>query len=154
MTAEIITNAEIFLQLFIALLFGALLGIEREYRNKPAGMKTHALVSLGATLFIILGYHVFYEFGGVEISFDPSRVLAAVVVGVGFIGGGLIIKRQFEVEGITTAAGLWITAAVGAAVGVKLYLPALFAVLLTLFVFHGITAFENRFIRKEKGEDE
>jgi len=150
---EILANIEILIQLFVALLLGALLGMEREIRNKPAGVKTHALVSLGAALFIIIGYYTFYEFQGSEISFDPSRVLAAIVVGVGFIGGGLILKRQFEVEGLTTAAGLWIAAAVGAAIGVGLYLSALFAVLATLFVFHAITSFENRYIRKDKGNE-
>jgi len=141
-------DAEVIIQLLIALALGAALGAEREYRNKPAGAKTHALVSLGSALFVILGYYTFYDFQGMGVSFDPSRVLAAIVVGVGFIGGGLILKREFEVEGLTTAAGLWVAAAAGAAVGIGLYLPAIFTILLTLFVFNAITALENRYIRK------
>ncbi len=141
-------DIEIFIQLLVAVSLGALIGIEREYKKKSAGIKTYALVSLGASLFIIIGLYSFYDTGGLQISFDPSRVIAAVVVGVGFIGGGLILKREHEVEGITTAAGLWIAAAVGAAIGLKLYLPAIFTVFLTLFVFHAISFFENKFIRK------
>ncbi len=138
----------IFLQLITATLLGALIGIERGYKEKPAGIKTHALVSLGAALFVILSYYAFQGFSTQDVSFDPTRVLASVVVGVGFIGGGLIIKREFEVEGLTTAAGLWISAAIGAGIGLKLYLPAIFTAFLTLLVFHGFTYLENRFIRK------
>ncbi len=143
-----IQESEIFIQLFIALFLGALIGTEREYKKKSAGIKTHALVSLGAALFIVIGFYSFYGANGLQVSFDPSRVIAAVVVGVGFIGGGLILKRDHEVEGLTTAAGLWIAAAVGAAVGLKLYFPAIFTVLLTLFVFHAISFFQNKFIRE------
>ncbi len=139
---------EIFAKLFFAAFLGACIGTEREYKNRPAGVKTHALVSLGAALFIILGYSVFENFSGPEISFDPSRVLAAVVTGIGFIGGGLIIKRQFEVEGISTAAGLWIAAGIGATLGIGLFYLGIFVTLLTLLIFHGLGAFENKYIRK------
>ncbi len=136
-----------FLPLLVAAILGACIGIEREYKHKPAGMKTHALVALGAALFIVLGNHVFHEFSAQEISFDPSRVLAAIVLGVGFIGAGLIVKREFEVEGLTTAAGVWIAAAIGTSAGMELYEIAIFCTLLTLFIFHGFTAFERKFIR-------
>ncbi len=149
-----LTIVTTFLQLLLAAFLGACIGLEREYKSKPAGIKTHSLVSLGAALFIVLGYRAFYDFKGEELSFDPSRVLAAVVLGVGFIGGGLIIKRAFAVEGLTTAAGLWIAAAVGAAVGMQLYLLALSAALITLFVFHGVTSLENRFIREKRRKKE
>ncbi len=139
----------VLVQLFVAVLLGSLIGMEREYKSKPAGMKTHALVAMGAALFMILGGETLTDFVGSEISYDPSRVLASVVVGVGFIGGGIIVKRRFEVEGLTTAAGLWIAAATGAAVGLNLLIPAAFATLLVLFIFYGITYFENKFIRKK-----
>jgi len=141
---------EIMIKLMLAVLLGAVIGVERGYKSKPAGMKTHSLVALGAALFVIVGGYVFYDFTGTQVSFDPSRVIAAVVAGVGFIGGGLIIKRQFEVEGLTTAAGLWIAAAIGASVGIGFYLPAIFTALLTLLVFHGVGLFEDKFVRKRK----
>lgn len=137
----------IFIQLLIAVLLGSLIGIEREYKHKPAGMKTYALVALGSAVFMILG-KVFTDFVGPTISYDPSRLLSSIIVGVGFIGGGIIVKREYEVEGLSTAAGLWIAAAIGAAVGLELYMWATFATVLVLFVFYGITYFENRFIRK------
>ncbi len=123
--------------------------MEREYKRKPAGMKTYALVSLGAALFTILGKASFEQFSAVDvISFDPSRVIASIIVGVGFIGGGLILRRQFEVEGLTTAAGLWIAAAVGSATGIGMYIPAVFVTVLTVLVMHLLRFFEERFIRK------
>jgi len=149
-TIKTMTDYQVLLTLFLAAFLGACIGTEREYKNRPAGVKTHALVSLGAALFVTLGYSVFGDFAGSEVSFDPSRVLAAVITGIGFIGGGLIIKRQFEVEGITTAAGLWIAAGVGATTGMNLYFLAIFVTLLTLFIFHGLGAFENKYIRKNK----
>ncbi len=139
----------VFLPLFVATLLGACIGVEREYKHKPAGIKTYALVSLGAALFIILGNSVFYEFHEMSVSFDPSRVLSAIVIGVGFIGGGLIVRRELEVEGITTATGVWIAAAVGTAVGLEMYELAIFTTLLTIFVFQGITMIEYKFIRRK-----
>lgn len=139
----------IFIQLLLAVFLGALIGMEREYKRKPAGMKTYALVSLGAALFTILGKASFEQFSAVDvISFDPSRVIASIIVGVGFIGGGLILRRQFEVEGLTTAAGLWIAAAVGSATGIGMYIPAVFVTVLTVLVMHLLRFFEERFIRK------
>ncbi len=139
----------VFFQFLLASFLGACIGVERGYKSKPAGVKTHALVSLGATIFVVLGYGVFYDFLSFETSFDPSRVLSAIVMGVGFIGGGLIIKRDFEVEGLTTAAGLWVAAALGATVGLRLYIPAVFITLLTLLIFHGLAIFERKYIRKK-----
>ncbi len=143
----------IFLQLLVAVVLGGLIGVEREYKGKPAGVKTYALVCLGSALFIILGQH--FLFGGelARESLDPSRVLSAIVMGVGFLGGGLIIKRDAEVEGLTTAAGLWIAAAIGATIGVGLFLVAIFTTALTIFIFQSIVVLENKYIRKNKEKD-
>ncbi len=135
-----------FIQLTVAAVLGALIGLEREFKRKPAGMKTYSLVSLGAALFVILGQATFMETA--NVSLDPSRVLAAIVVGVGFIGGGLILRRQFEVEGLTTAAGLWIVAAVGSATGLGMYLPAVFVTALTVIILHTLRLFEEKYVRK------
>ena len=103
-------------------LLSALIGVEREYSHKPAGLRTHILVGMGAALFAILSLHGFP--GG-----DPARIAAYVVAGIGFIGGGAIIQTQNKVQGITTAASLWLTAAVGLAAGAGLYLLALIGAL-------------------------
>ena len=121
-----------FFQLTLAMLLGALIGLERSIAHKKAGMRTFGLVALGSCFFIMIP-----EIAGVSrnaIAFDPFRVMAAVITGIGFIGGGLIIYNR-ELHGLTTSAGLWVSAGVGTAVGFGLYSIALFNCLLTLFTF-------------------
>lgn len=117
----IITNPDVqmFLRLLIAVVLGALIGFERERAGKPAGVRTHGMVSLGAALFTVVSLH---GFGGVG---DPGRVAAQVVTGIGFLGAGAIINQQGSVHGLTTAASLWVTAAIGVAVGVGMLLMSL-----------------------------
>src|SRR3989344_4048948 len=109
----------IFGQLALATLLGALIGIERELARKTAGMRTFALVSLGSALFTIISQIAFVSFVG--SSFDPSRIASQVVVGIGFIGAGMIVLDKSHVRGLTTAAGLWVSADVGMAVAYKFY---------------------------------
>ncbi len=123
----------IFGQLFLAALLGMGIGIEREVTHKAAGMRTHSLVSLGAALFTILSIEGFKQFIGTT-SIDPTRVAAQVVLGVGFLGAGLIVLREGRVRGLTTAAGIWVAAAIGMAVGVRFYSVAIFAVILTCII--------------------
>lgn len=127
-------NVLIFLQLFIALILGAFVGIERTLAGKTAGMRTFALVSVGSALFTIIGMTVSRSIIGVDI-LDPLRVVGAIVTGVGFIGAGLIIVDREGVHGLTTAAGMWVAAAIGASVGAGLYWVALFMALLMIFTF-------------------
>lgn len=116
------------LKLVAALLFGGIIGLEREYRSKDAGFRTHFLVALGAALFTIISQYGFGD--GVK---DSSRVAAQVVSGIGFIGAGLIVFQRNTVRGLTTAAGLWVTAAIGMACGVGMYaLAAIVTVLILL----------------------
>lgn len=116
------------LRLFIALLLGGLIGIEREYRAKEAGFRTHFLVALGSALFCIVG-----QFGfGADLK-DSSRIAAQVVSGIGFLGAGTIIFQKNVVRGLTTAAGLWVTAAIGLACGTGMYIAAVIATVLVLF---------------------
>jgi len=117
---------EMILKMIIARLLGALVGLEREWRKKPAGLRTHMLVSMGATLFTIVSMTTF--------SADPARVAAGIVTGIGFIGAGSIWASKLLVKGITTAATLWIVAAVGLAVGAGVYIPALVASILVFLV--------------------
>ncbi len=132
-----------FLQLVVAMLLGMLLGAERVIAGKTAGMRTYALVSLGAALFVIIGNTVTKSLIGIT-AIDPLRVVSGIITGVGFIGAGLIIFKGSSIRGLTTAAGLWVAAAVGVAVGYKLYLIALFSTLLTLFVFTILWFAESR----------
>ncbi len=141
---------EIFTQLFLAVLLGGLIGFERELAKKTAGMRTFSLVALGAAMFSIISSNGFKSLLGVS-SFDPSRIASQVVVGIGFIGGGSIIFSQSKVKGLTTAAGLWVAAAIGMAVGYKLYAIALFATALTIFVLVAMWYLEHKFVKKLHG---
>lgn len=137
---------EIFFQLLLAVILGAFIGIEREYRKKGAGLRTYSLVCLGATLFTLLGFEAIRQMGGFQTS-DPSRIVGQIVLGIGFLGAGLIIFRGEHVEGLTTAAGIWITAAIGAAIGIHLYVVAIFASLLSILVLAGFREIEERIFR-------
>ena len=118
---------DIFLRIFVALILGGLIGLEREYRSKEAGFRTHFLVALGSALFTILAQYGFkYGLG------DSSRVAAQIVSGIGFLGAGTIIFQRNFIRGLTTAAGLWVTAAVGMACGCGMYILAGVSTLLVL----------------------
>ena len=114
------------LRLALATLLGAIIGFEREYHAKEAGIRTHLLVALGACLFMILSVYGFdFMLDRDHVSFDPSRIASQVVTGIGFIGAGTIILQKQMVRGLTTAAGLWVTAAIGLACGNGMYLIAI-----------------------------
>jgi len=125
----------IIIQLLLAVFLGGLMGIEREYVGKAAGVRTFSLVSLAACLFTILSREAFNVFLGQEgISYDPSRMAGNVIIGIGFLGAGLIIFRGIKIEGLTTAAALWAVSAVGMAVGCRFYVIAIFAALLVVLI--------------------
>lgn len=119
---------EILLKILLAFAFGGLIGFERESRNRPAGLRTHILVSVGSASFTISSIHFYRLFGNAN---DPGRVAANIVVGIGFLGAGTIIKEGFSVKGLTTAATVWVSAAIGLSCGLGLYLPALIVSVLT-----------------------
>ena len=121
------TELDITLRLAVAMLLGGVIGFEREYRAKDAGFCTHFLVALGSALFCIVSQYGF----GFELK-DSSRVAAQVVSGIGFLGAGTIIFQKNVVRGLTTAAGLWVTAAIGLACGTGMYLPAVVTTLMVL----------------------
>ncbi|MEK7132746.1 MAG: MgtC/SapB family protein [Patescibacteria group bacterium] len=134
-----------FAKLILALLLGGLIGTERAVIARQAvGTRTFGLVALGACLLVITANYVNSAYLGV-VNFDPIRIAAAIITGIGFISGGVIIFRGDTLHGVTTAAGLWIAAAVGIAVGYGLYSIAIFASILTLVVFTGMWYLENRF---------
>lgn len=141
----------IIFQLMLAALLGSVVGFEREYKRKEAGLRTFSLVTLGATFFTTISFEIFdLLLIKPGITFDPGRIIQAIAIGIGFIGGGLIIYRQFRVEGLTTAAGLWVTAAIGIAVGVQLYIPAIFVTFLTLGILAGLRLVEQKFFKDEE----
>ncbi|NVM93503.1 MgtC/SapB family protein [Arthrobacter wenxiniae] len=117
----------ILLCLAAAVVLPTLIGLERQVNNKSAGMRTHALVGLGAALFVVVGKYGFSDVLDINlVRLDPSRVAAQIVSGIGFIGAGLVFVRRNKVRGLTTASSIWLTAAVGAAAGAGLVLYAAF----------------------------
>lgn len=138
-------EVQIILQLVLAAIFGGLLGLEREYKRKEAGLRTYSLVSLGSAFFTIVSFEAYRNFiNQPGVNLDPSRIIGQIVMGIGFLGAGLIIFRGFHVEGLTTAAGLWVAAAIGAAVGAGLYVPALFVTSLVIGILSGLRLLEER----------
>ena len=136
---------EFVLRLFVAGLLGAAIGLEREYRAKEAGYRTHFLVALGSALIMIVSQHGFYDVLCLSgIGLDPSRIAAQVVTGIGFIGAGTIILNKQIVRGLTTAAGIWATSGIGLAVGAGMYWLAVSATLLTLAGLELLSIFFKR----------
>ncbi len=123
-----ITEYEIALRLFLACVFGGIVGFEREKNDSPAGFRTHILVSLGSALIMILSMYGFNDFASVNK--DPARLAAQVVSGIGFLGAGTILRDRTSVKGLTTAASLWVVAAIGLAAGAGFYFSAFFVTLL------------------------
>ncbi len=122
-----IENTEMIYRLLLAALFGGLIGLEREYRSKVAGLRTHLLVSIGSALLMLLSQYGFDGDG------DPSRVAAQIVSGIGFIGAGAIIMdRRHAVHGLTTAAGIWVSAGIGMTAAAGMYVLAVTATILSL----------------------
>ncbi|MEE8470147.1 MAG: MgtC/SapB family protein [Dehalococcoidia bacterium] len=121
---------DLVLRLLIAALLGGLIGYERERAEKPAGFRTHLLVCVGATLFTVASIHGFGVLGG--LGSDPSRVAAGIVVGIGFLGAGTILRGERGITGLTTAATIWAVSAIGLAVGAGLYLAAVVTAIILL----------------------
>lgn len=139
----------------MAAVLGGIIGLEREYREKAAGFRTHFLVALGSALFMILSQ---YGFDAAirempNVSFDPSRIASQVVTGIGFIGAGTIIFQKNVVRGLTTAAGIWVTAAIGLACGTGLYVLAAVSTLLVLIGLEAFNFFLHRMDSKNDKEE-
>ncbi|EHM01242.1 MgtC/SapB family protein [Lentilactobacillus parafarraginis] len=110
------------LRLVVAAICGGMVGFERKVRLKTAGIRTHMLVAVGSALFMLISKYGFFDVAGhSSIGLDPSRIAAGVVTGIGFIGAGAIMTRNNQIDGLTTAAGLWATAAIGLAIGADMY---------------------------------
>lgn len=135
-----LTTNEIIIRLFLSLFLGGLVGLERESLKRPAGFRTHTLVCLGSTLIMLCGLYL-YDIPYYRAALDPSRFGAQIVSGIGFLGAGTIIRENFSVKGLTTAASLWAVSGIGIATGSGFYLGAILAsvfVLLALLLFSKI----------------
>ena len=143
-----IAPTEFLLRLFVALLLGLVIGLEREYRSdtpRAAGMRTMSMVSMGSALFTLISAYGFAAFSGAEYArTDPSRIAAQIVTGIGFLGAGAILLHKQAIRGLTTAAAIWGTAAIGMACGLGLYLEAVGAMALALGVLEALRPLESR----------
>lgn len=143
MSAE---QIEIAMHLLGALAAGGIIGLERSYHGRPAGFRTHALVCLASTLLMMITYYQWTWLPDVPVDTiraDPTRMAQGIMTGIGFLGAGVIFKEGLSVRGLTTAASIWITAAIGILIGIEFYLPAIIATVLTvgvLSIFRSIEA--------------
>ena len=123
-----IADTEILLRLFIATVVGGLVGLEREVVHKPAGIRTHMLVCLGSALFVLVTFQT--------LPLETARIVSGIATGVGFLGAGTIFKAKSDVHGLTTAASIWVVAAIGVTTGLGYYLMAAAATVFTLLILY------------------
>ncbi|NLV89353.1 MAG: MgtC/SapB family protein [Tissierellia bacterium] len=144
-----IPEIEKVIRLLISALLGGLIGMEREVSNRPAGLRTHILVSVGSTLIMLVSVDGFRSLGDGTISGDPARLAAQVISGIGFLGAGTIMRTGNSIKGLTTAASLWVCAGIGLAIGVGYYLGAIVTVGIVLIVLKKLGIFEKRLSKKQ-----
>ena len=137
-----VSNLVIVSRLILASILGGLIGLERESSNRPAGFRTHILVVIGSTLIMMVSVDS-YKFGA-----DPSRIAAQVVSGIGFLGAGTILRTGNNIEGLTTAASLWVCAGIGLAVGNGYYLGAITTTAIVLFFLKNARSFERILLKR------
>ena len=137
-----ITTETVAFRMLLSLLVGAIVGIEREYHKQPAGLRTHILISMGSTLIMLLSIYIPQTFQQYQPA-DPSRIAAQVVSGIGFLGAGAIMKFGFNVKGLTTAASIWVIAAIGLAIGAGMFWATAIATGILLFALILLDFFEK-----------
>jgi putative Mg2+ transporter-C (MgtC) family protein len=146
---------EALLRLALAAALGGVLGLERELREREAGLRTHLLVSVGSALFTLVsayGFHDFLSSGASVVRADPARIAAQIVTGIGFLGAGAIIRQGLSIRGLTTAATLWVVAAIGLAAGAGYYSAAIIATAVALIALWPLRALAFRLMRRFRGE--
>jgi putative Mg2+ transporter-C (MgtC) family protein len=139
----------------LAAALGGVLGLERELREREAGLRTHLLVSVGSALFTIVsayGFHEFLASGASVVRADPTRIAAQIVTGIGFLGAGAIIRQGLAIRGLTTAATLWVVAAIGLASGAGYYSAAVITTGVALVALWPLRALAYRVVRRFRGE--
>lgn len=143
---------ETFLRLLAAGALGGAIGFEREFSDQPAGFRTHILVALGSALFTMVGAYGLRDFfDSADIRYDPTRIAAQVVTGIGFLGAGAILQRGIRVRGLTTAAALWVTAAIGMAAGFGYWAGAVITAVISLIALYVLKLFQRRYLRTMRG---
>ncbi len=142
---------DIILRPLLALIMGGIIGAERQLHRKAAGLRTHILVCVGSTLMMLVSIFIYYTFKD-ETNIDPGRIAGQVISGIGFLGAGTIIVSRGSVRGLTTAATLWITAAVGLAIGCGFYLGAMITTIIIVLSLICLETFEEKFLLKERKE--
>ena len=143
-------------RLAIAAALGGLIGLEREMRDREAGFRTHILVCVGSALFTIVSAYGFRDFltsGDQVVRSDPTRIAAQIVTGIGFLGAGAIIRQGLSVRGLTTAATLWVVAAVGLAAGAGYYSGAIITTALVLLALYPLRVIAYKIVRRFRPED-
>lgn len=147
---------ELFARLGIAAVFGALVGFDRELKNKPAGLRTHTLVSLAAALFTLITFELYAELDSKDegTSADPIRIIEAVTSGVAFLAAGAIIRSGGNVQGLTTGANMWLAGAIGVACGAGFYLLATLGAIFSVIVITLLHGFEKRFMPDGPSKDD
>ena len=136
------------LRVSLAMLLGALIGLERERRRQPAGFRTHTVLAVGSALICIVSLFMPSVYGS-GLNVDPSRIASQVVSGIGFLGAGAILRMGVSVKGLTTAASLWTTAGIGLAVGAGMYVLSVFSTLILLLVLSLMSKIEREFLSKK-----
>lgn len=141
----LVSTSELVTRLVVALLYGGLIGWEREARNKPAGLRTHMMVSLGSAAFTLVSFELAAAAAGDRgMASDPIRIVEGVTAGIGFLGAGSIIQSRGTVEGVTTAAGLWVVGAIGIACGGGHYLLATTTAVLAFLILAALDLIDRR----------
>jgi putative Mg2+ transporter-C (MgtC) family protein len=146
---------EALLRVALAAVLGGALGLERELREREAGLRTHLLVAVGSALFTIVsayGFHAFLSSGASVVRADPTRIAAQIVTGIGFLGAGAIIRQGLSIRGLTTAATLWVVAAIGLAVGAGYYAGAVITTVVALVALWPLRAIAYRVVRRFRGQ--
>ena len=133
-------NIAPYFQILFAMLLGIVIGLERRYAGKMAGMRTYALVSAGTCFLVLIPILTSAS------TSDPLRFVTGILTGIGFLGAGIIMHKDAQLTGLTTAAGVWITTAIGIAVGMGLFTLAVFVTILTVFIFSVVGKFESKYI--------
>jgi putative Mg2+ transporter-C (MgtC) family protein len=142
-----ISEIQIILRILVGAALGAVVGFERERQDQPAGLRTHMILVIGATLAMVLSVNLGYLHSRPGSDADPARLAAQVISGIGFLGAGAILRYGFNVKGLTTATSLWTMAIVGMAVGAGYYLVGVITTGLMLLVLTVLNILENRFVR-------
>jgi putative Mg2+ transporter-C (MgtC) family protein len=150
MESYLAVNIPLFIKLVVAVILGAAIGTERTLAHKVAGMRTYALVALGSCLLTLIAESILHSYG-TGAGTDPTRMASAIVMGIGFLCGGLIVFQNNHLSGLTTAAGMWVATGIGIAVGLDLYTLAVITSVLTIFIFSTLWEFEEKFKSDSEG---